>query len=314
MVELGTVHVTAGTASASVSAPIVHELNEYATVFYVGRGLTGVSPYSSIANNWVDRGSWALGACTYAIYKGTRALVYDSMMIPEFGQWVRTYLTREKGVTSFSLVLSHWHLDHIAGNVAYEDCPIIALGYTRATLERNRARIEAGTLWGPPAIRVVLPNATFSDKFAIYLEDIRIEFHHFNIHSHDGNVMYIPSAGLLFAGDTLEDPITFMVEPDEVSTHIAELERLKQIDIDRIFPNHGSFEVIRAGGYAPSFIDAAQEYATNMLRRVREPDFHEIRIEDVIPEALARNAVSIWEPYRAVHQLNLKLMREFHAG
>jgi hypothetical protein len=102
LVNTGT--VTSGIGAAGVPEPIVHELNEYTMVFYVGRGLTGLSPYSAIPNNWVDRGSWALGACTYAIHKEGRAVVYDSMMIPEGGEWVRDYLTRELGITHFTLV------------------------------------------------------------------------------------------------------------------------------------------------------------------------------------------------------------------
>jgi glyoxylase-like metal-dependent hydrolase (beta-lactamase superfamily II) len=124
----------------TVTAPIVHDLNEHAIVFYVGRGLTGVSPYADIPDNWVDRGSWALGARTYAIHNQTQAVVYDSMMTPQKGQWVRDYLTRAKGITDFILVLSHWHLDHIAGIPSYQDGPVIALDYTRNVLLRNRAR------------------------------------------------------------------------------------------------------------------------------------------------------------------------------
>jgi hypothetical protein len=37
-------------------------------------------------------------------------------------------------------------------------------------------------------------------------------------------------------------------------------------------------------------------------------------IEQAIPNALAAGAVSIWEPYRAVHQMNLELMRDFWAN
>jgi glyoxylase-like metal-dependent hydrolase (beta-lactamase superfamily II) len=212
------------------------------------------------------------------------------------------------------LVLSHWHLDHIAGIPSYQAGPVIALEDTRNALLQNKAQIEAGTLWGPPAVHVVLPNITFSNRVDIYLGDRRIEFHHFNIHSKDGNLMYIPSDGVLFAGDALEDPITFMVEPEEVPRHIDELDRLRGMAIDRIYPNHGSLDAIKAGGYTKSFIDTTREYASNLLDCVLTPEFHNMSIEQSIPNGLAKGAVSIWEPYRSVHDLNLKLMYDCYAG
>ena len=36
----------------------------------------------------------------------------------------------------------------------------------------------------------------------------------------------MPSAGLLFAGDTLEDPITYVGEPERLTKHLDDLERM----------------------------------------------------------------------------------------
>jgi hypothetical protein len=58
----------------------------------------------------------------------------------------------------------------------------------------------------------------------------------------------------------------------------------------------------------------SKEYNTNMLRRVREPGFFNMSIEESIPNGLANNAVSIWEPYRAVHDLNLKLVHDSYGN
>jgi len=296
------------------STPIAVELNEHTMVFYVGRGLTGPSPYPDIPENWVDAGSWALGACAYAIYREPRAVVYDSMMTRELGEWVRDYLAREKGISRFTLVLSHWHLDHIAGNPAFGQETIIGLDLTRAALVRHRAQIEAGTLWGPPALEVVLPSVTFRERLTIHLNGLAIEFHHFNIHSRDANLMIIPSDGSLFAGDALEDPITFISEPEEIENHITELARLRELTFDRIFPNHGSLDIIKMGGYRKSFIDAIKEYDGNMLHNVSRPGFLDMSLEESIPGALSDGVVSIWEPYRSVHENNLKLVYDSFKG
>ncbi len=69
--------------------------------------------------------------------------------------------------------------------------------------------------------------------------------------------------------------------------------------------------VIMAGGYTKTFIDAMIEYDQSMLDRVQDADYLAMSIEEAIPNALAAGAVSIWEPYRIVHEMNLGLMQDY---
>ncbi|MDP0983652.1 MBL fold metallo-hydrolase, partial [Klebsiella variicola] len=85
------------------------------------------------------------------------ALVYDTHVSLDHAALIRSTL-QAKGVKRFTVVLSHWHLDHVAGTGVFADCAIIANRRTAAHLERQKADIEAGTLEGPPAISpLVLP-------------------------------------------------------------------------------------------------------------------------------------------------------------
>jgi cyclase len=92
-----------------------------------------------------------LGIASYAILDGGEAIVYDTGVSVERGFFVREEL-RRRGAERFTVVLSHWHLDHVAGSEAFADCEVIANGRTAEHLDENRAAIEAGTLEGPPAI------------------------------------------------------------------------------------------------------------------------------------------------------------------
>ena len=56
------------------------------------------------------------------------------------------------GVREITVVLSHWHLDHVAGTEAFADCEVISTARTAELLREHREAIEAGTLEGPPAI------------------------------------------------------------------------------------------------------------------------------------------------------------------
>ena len=304
----------ARTQEAAFAAPAVININDHVVGFYVGRGLTAPSPVASIKGNWVDGGAWDLGAINYAVYKGDRAIVYDTSTLPQLGQWERSYLAKTKGIKHFTVVLSHWHLDHIAGNPSYADSDIISLDTSREYMVENKAAIEAGKLWGPPAMKVVLPNVTVKDSLDLYLGGLKVEFRRFNIHSKDGFVMYVPSDKALYVGDTLEDTVTYMVEPGDIPTHIAELKRMRWMAFTKIYPNHGDPDVIKHGGYTKTFVDAVAEYDVNMVKKAHDPGYLTMPIEEFIPKALAKHAVSVFEPYRVVHTNNLKLVQDYWKG
>ena len=181
--------------------------------FYDGR-VDGVRIWSD-EPNWLDDGAYTLGICTYAIVDGSQALVYDTHISLPHARFIRRTL-EQMGVTSIRVVLSHWHDDHIAGNEVFQDCEIIANRLTASALERGRAEIEGGN---PPIKPLVLPNRMFEDSLSLAVGAIPIELRQVEIHSHDGTVLLMPDAGLLLAGDTLEDSITYVSEPERLAQH-----------------------------------------------------------------------------------------------
>src|SRR5262245_42796520 len=64
--------------------------------------------------NWVDEGALGVGIASYAVVSGDRALVYDTHTSIEHARFIRDFLAGE-GVDTLTVVLSHWHLDHVAG-------------------------------------------------------------------------------------------------------------------------------------------------------------------------------------------------------
>ena len=116
--------------------------------FYDGR----VEGHAFMAEtNWVDDGALSLGIASYAVVSGKSALVYDTHVSVPHARFIRAALT-ERGVTDFTVVLSHWHLDHVAGTEVFADCPIIANRRTFMHLRENQTAIENATHHGPPAI------------------------------------------------------------------------------------------------------------------------------------------------------------------
>jgi cyclase len=75
--------------------------------------------------NWVDDGALSLGIASYAVVDGDHALVYDTHVSVAHAERIRADLTAH-GVRHVTVVLSHWHLDHVAGTEAFADCRVIA--------------------------------------------------------------------------------------------------------------------------------------------------------------------------------------------
>lgn len=294
-----------------IAAPRVIQINDHVLGFYFGRGLTGQSGYESVVGNWVNGGAWDLGIANYVVYQDDTALVFDTSTLPECGFWIRDYLESELGIKDFIVVLSHWHLDHIAGLTAFRESPVYALDSTDVYLRKNCEAIEAGTMWGPPGIPVILPTKTFPETLDVLIGNIAVQLRHYNIHSRDGLAMLIPSDRTLYSGDMLEDTVSYIVEPGDMPEHLNALASMQEVSIDRIYPSHGNPARILKGGYTKALIDAVIEYNRNMLKYVHAPDYLNMPIESMIPDALAAETVSIWSAYRTVHHDNLKRVFEY---
>ena len=128
----------------------------------------------------------------------------------------------------------------------------------------------------------------------------------FDIHSSDGTVLILPDTGLLLAGDTLEDPITYIVEPDRLRHHVADLDRMAGQTFHRILPNHGAETQIEAGGYGRGLCDATRRYVAKLVRCRREPDLADADLRTFIAEDLSVGTLHYFAAYEAVHRANLE--------
>lgn len=255
--------------------------------------------------NWVDDGALALGIASYAIVDGDEAVVYDTQVTVEHARFVRATL-EARGVTRFVVVLSHKHLDHVAGTEAFADCEVVATTRTAEALADRKDAIEAGTLAGPPGIApLVLPTRTFEDHMTLDVGRRRLELIHADIHSDDAAVLWLPAERLLFPGDTLEDTVTYVSEPEGLDRHLAGLDELAALDPDRILPNHGDPGVIAAGGYPKGLIDATRDYLHKLLRMPDEPDLRATPLTELIAGDVAAGRLTYYPPYEEVHRENV---------
>lgn len=259
----------------------------------------------SPAPNWLDDGAYSLGVASYAIVDGSNALIYDTHISLPHARAIRDHV-EGLGATSIQVVLSHWHNDHIAGNEVFADCEIIALQLTAEAMEENRDRISNRE---PPISPLVMPNSLFERRLELRVGTRHVELHHFDIHSADGTILWLPEEKLLLAGDTLEDTVTYIAEAENIATHIRELERMATWPVGRILPNHGDPGRIASGGYQPSLISANRSY----LQRLSDPEEFarsaRLSLEEFVKADIDSGAVLYFAPYEEVHQKNRAAIR-----
>jgi cyclase len=257
------------------------------------------------APNWVDDGAIGLGIASYAVVSGDRALVYDTHTSIEHARFVRAAL-EEEGVESFTVVLSHWHLDHVAGTEVFRDCEVIASERTAELLESNAGAIESGELEGPPPIDpLIQPTRTYSERLELEVGEARVELIHVNIHSDDATVLWLPERRILLAGDTMEDTVTYVGEPESFDAHLRDLAKLRALGPQRILPNHGDPEAIAGGGYSAGLISATEQYIGVLCRLSEEPGLRELSLREIVAEPVEAGWINYHEPYDRVHRENV---------
>lgn len=268
--------------------------------FYDGR-IPGVRAYSE-APNWLDDGAYELGICTYAVIDQGDALVYDTHISLDHARLIRGILT-DRGVTRIRVVLSHWHDDHVAGNEIFEDCEIIANRLTAELLETNRTTMAAAE---PPIHPLIMPTHVFDGYLTLTVGQRQVDLHQMDIHSEDGTVLLLRDTRLLLAGDTLEDPITYVAEPDRLAQHLQGLDRLAALGATRILPDHGDPTVIAGGGYGPGFIAATRRYVEKLIAARTDPALAGLPLSDWIAADVAAGAILPFAAYEPVHRRNLE--------
>jgi cyclase len=193
------------------------------------------------------------------------------------------------------VVLSHRHIDHVAGTEAFADCEVLAGPLTAQLLGKQREAIEATM---PPVKPLVLPTGEVPPTLQVGTTTVQALA--FDIHAADHTLLWLPDRRILLAADAVEDPITFVDEPDRIEAHLHELDRLAALDPDVILPAHGDPDVIAAGGYGVGIIEATRVYLTALLAGDRRP------YDEILEGPLRNGWIHSYPEYEAVHEENLK--------
>ena len=182
-----------------------------------------------------------------------------------------------------TVVSTHHHGDHTNGNCLLPDATIIGHPGCRETVmamgimrpEGIWEHVEWGELEPAP------PNVTFEHRLDVYVDDIKIELHHFGTAAHTTNdvVAWLPEERVLFTGDLLFNGSTPFVLMGSVKGSLVALDRLMEFDAQVVVPGHGDvcgLEIVDAAGEYMRFLqttaDDARAAGLSPLEAAREVD------------------------------------------
>lgn len=164
-----------------------------------------LSPFESVADG-VYRAVAEPAAVNIGLVVGTtEALVVDTGSSPEQGAEILRAAEQTAGVPVRAVAVTHWHYDHLFGLAAFVGLDAYGHETVPSWLDRAECREAARQLGVEPGT-LVAPTKTFSLAVTRDLGGRRVELVHFGRGHTDGDVVVIvPEAGVIFAGDLLEE-------------------------------------------------------------------------------------------------------------
>ncbi len=160
--------------------------------------------------------------------QGDQALIYDTHVSRAHAAAIRGGAGGARACGGSRSILATGISIMSPGTAEFPGCEVIANGAHRRPSGAAEAAIEAGTSSGCPAIApLIAADAGVSrGRWCLHLGEEEVHLIEANIHSDDATVLWLPARRLLFAGDTLEDTLTYVAEPQGFAAHLRDLDRL----------------------------------------------------------------------------------------
>ncbi|HZV48692.1 MAG TPA: MBL fold metallo-hydrolase [Candidatus Dormibacteraeota bacterium] len=198
-------------------------------------------------------------------------LVVDTGSTPTEARELLAELRRVTRLPCRRVVNTHWHFDHCFGNAAL--LPALVHGHRRcATLLRERGeeqRAEA-LRWRPDraeelaGLEIVPPGRTLVRRAEVEVGGRQVVLLHLGRgHTDHDVVVFVPDAGVLFAGDLVEEGAPPSFEDAWPLEWPGTLDRLLELGAPTVVPGHGD-------PVDPAFVRGQREELEAMARLCRE--------------------------------------------
>jgi cyclase len=256
-------------------------------------------------------------------------IVIDAQQNRQLGEKFRDALEVALGSPVRAVVNTHFHLDHIAGNIAFAGVPIIAHETTRRLLERELgpmrpqgveisdtlAKIrmffggnfeelvpEGERQWfvdrvgGSRPMTILGPTETFTDRFEFELSSDRLHAEYWGPAHCDGDlVIHLETAGVAFVGDLFFHGRFPWFGDCDLNGWIARLGRVLQMDVKTIVPGHGGPATLKEVGQFHDLLVAMRNAADRAIRSGWSEDAAARNV--VLPDYMTMQRYKEWMPF-----------------
>ena len=159
------------------------------------------------------------------ILTDTHALIFDTLVFPKDMTEIQTLC----GARKITVVYSHADWDHVWGTCALNYKEVIAQENCAERFKDPKDVTETLKNYQEKHpeeladIKLIAPTRTFKDTLKLELGDMTLELAHLAGHTSDCLVMFVPLEGVLFGGDTLENPMPIIYEDSPLRSWINKL-------------------------------------------------------------------------------------------
>ncbi len=208
---------------------------------------------------------------------GGETLIFDTMYTPQAARDLRIAAERLTGRRASYVVNSHYHVDHVLGNMVFDDATIISTAGTldlipdgnEETLDYIRSadepafqeRAEAAAAVRDPVLRQSMeedlatdrelaasaaemwtraPDRTFERSLTLHGATRHVELITWGGgHTPSDAVLYLPEERLLFAGDLIFHRMHAFMQYGDPVEWLRILGEMEKLSIDTLVPGHG---------------------------------------------------------------------------
>lgn len=174
------------------------------------------------------------------------------------------------------LVLSHDHSDHSHGASRLPGATVIAHQAVRPVIERRGiVRNASGfTPFDVGDLDMRLPDITFNERITVYIGGIEcwLIAAEEPAHSTGDVVCFVPSKGVLFAGDLVFNGVTPLLMSGSVSgTERVLAELLRPLKAKTVLPGHGGVTGGESIDVMTRYCELVRQIADDAMKRGRSP-------------------------------------------
>ncbi|MFX1391404.1 MAG: MBL fold metallo-hydrolase [Promethearchaeota archaeon] len=151
---------------------------------------------------------------------------------------LREYLQSENLLSKPIIIFnSHFHLDHVGGNGAFESALIISHKFCQEKMVKTIEKIKAQNIKRLEGKSIAYPSLIFEKKIVFMDDDV--EFFYSPGHSEDSSSCYDHVDRILYVGDNLVDPIPFLTWYG-FNSYLDTLQNYCNLELNTIILGHKS--------------------------------------------------------------------------